>query len=240
VPGTLPDQAGPADLQIGSNPQWTAPDIWSSLNQGQVALPNALPPTIGPGVPGANAQNAYGSASASATPTRGDPRGLRNFIAQTAQKYGIDPRVALRVAESEGLRSFQSGIRGENSYGAFQLNTQGGLGNIFYRQTGLNPADPRNERATIDFALRYASQHGWGPWHGARNTGVGQWQGINRQIAAAATPNPASPDNPLQWPGQGYPIPSNPDWAPSPGSPNPPLDRLPDYAPPRSWPPQAA
>ena len=33
---------------------------------------------------------------------------------------------------------------------------------------GLNPADPANEKATIDWAMKKVKTTGWGPWHGAR------------------------------------------------------------------------
>ena len=113
----------------------------------------------------------------------GDPRGLTPFIRATAMKYGISPEVALRVAKSEGLNSFKSGViqkdgTEEPSFGAFQLYTGGGLGNQFQKDTGLDPADPNNEKATIDYALKHASKVGWGPWHGAKNTGIGQYEGI--------------------------------------------------------------
>jgi hypothetical protein len=133
--------------------------------------------------------------SAQAT-DRGDPRGMAGYIRETAKKYGIDPEVALRVAKSEGLSTFQSSVVGkkgrEPSWGAFQLYTGGGLGNEFQKETGLDPSDPKNEKATIDYALRHASQHGWKPWHGAKNTGIGEWEGINPEktaaTAAGATP----------------------------------------------------
>lgn len=112
----------------------------------------------------------------------GDPRGKAAFIRATAKKYNIDPEVALKVAKSEGLGTFQSSVvkggKRENSWGAFQLYTDGGLGNEFQKATGLDPSDPKNEEATIDYALRYASQHGWGSWYGAKNTGIKEWEGI--------------------------------------------------------------
>ena len=114
------------------------------------------------------------------------------YIRETAKKYGVDPEVALRVAKSEGLESFQStvvskkGVR-EPSWGAFQLYTGGGLGNEFKKETGLDPADPKNEKATIDYALKHASQHGWGPWHGAANTGIGEFEGIGGGGAKTAS-----------------------------------------------------
>ena len=90
-----------------------------------------------------------------------DPRGLSGYIRETAKKYGVDPDVALKVAKSEGLRDFSGD--GGKSGGAFQLYTGGGLGNKFKKETGLDPLDPANEKATIDYALKHASQHGWGP-----------------------------------------------------------------------------
>ena len=84
------------------------------------------------------------------------------------------------MARSEGLGTFTSGIPGEKSFGAFQLNTQGGMGNEFYRDTGLDPSDPRNEKATIDYALRKACAGGWAPFHGAKNRyGYDNFAGIN-------------------------------------------------------------
>lgn len=116
---------------------------------------------------------------------RGDPRGLTGYIRETAKKYGVDPEVALRVAKSEGLRDFSGD--GGKSGGAFQLYTGGGLGNEFQKQTGLDPLDPANEKATIDYALKHASQHGWKPWHGAKNTGIGEFEGIGAGAQAAST-----------------------------------------------------
>lgn len=122
-----------------------------------------------------------------------DPRGVIPFIRDTAARYGIDPDVAVKVAQSEGLSQFTSGIPGENSYGAFQLNTQGGLGNEFQKATGLDPADPGNEQATIDYALKHASQNGWTAFHGAKNRyGFGPWVGIGGN-QVPATPSAAPP-----------------------------------------------
>jgi hypothetical protein len=136
-----------------------------------------------------------------------DPRGLEPYIRETAQKYGIDPEVALRVAKSEGLRSFRSGVRQksgkeEPSWGAFQLYTGGGLGNEFQKSTGLDPSDPANEKATIDYALKTAAKVGWGPWHGAKNTGIGEFEGIGRTspektAATAAGATPVSEGGPV-------------------------------------------
>jgi hypothetical protein len=123
-----------------------------------------------------------------------DPRGLIPYIRERAQAYGINPDTAVDVARSEGLSSFKSGIPGENSYTAFQLNTQNGLGNDFQRATGLDPANPNNEHAAIDFALKHASQHGWGAFHGAKNRyGYGPWEGITVGSAGNVAPPISGP-----------------------------------------------
>lgn len=113
-----------------------------------------------------------------------DPRGLSDYIRTRAAAYGIDPNIAMRVARSEGLGAF-TGDAG-SSYGAFQLhrggiarggNAVGGLGDDFFRDTGLDPSHPANERATIDYALRWAAKHGWRVFHGARRAGIGDFEG---------------------------------------------------------------
>ena len=114
-----------------------------------------------------------------------DPRGLIPYIRERAVAHGIDPDVAVRVAASEGL-SNPIGDKGK-SFGAFQLYTGGGEGNRFQQQTGLDPSDPANEKATIDFALARASQVGWGPWHGAARVGIGEFQGIGTRNSMAGS-----------------------------------------------------
>ena len=111
--------------------------------------------------------------------SRHDPRGVVPLIRSTAEKYGINPDIAVRVAGSEGLGNFKSTIPGEESYSAFQLNMlPGSMGDQFKKETGLDPSDPKNEPAAIDYALRSATKVGWSPFHGARQAGIGPWQGI--------------------------------------------------------------
>ncbi len=124
--------------------------------------------------------------------SRRDPRGVVPVIQAAAEKYGIDPGVMLRVAASEGLGTFL----GDNgtSGGAMQLHvTPGGkgraVGDLFREQTGLDPLDPKNEAATIDFAAKIASQQGWGAWHGAGRVGIGPWEGIKGAEKVAGAPD---------------------------------------------------
>jgi uncharacterized protein YukE len=132
----------------------------------------------GPGVmggPGPGVMGAAGGPQPGAG-TRGDPRGMIPVIEAAAMAHGIDPKVAVRVARSEGLAQFY-GDQGRSG-GAFQLFTGGGLGNEFRQQTGKDPLDPKNEVETIWFAMQKAAEKGWGAWYGAAKVGVSKWEGI--------------------------------------------------------------
>jgi len=110
----------------------------------------------------------------------GDPRGLAGFIRDTAARYGVDPDTAIAVAKSEGLGGYIGD--GGTSFGAYQLHMGGGLGDEFMRDTGLDPRDPRNERAMIVWTLKNAHRTGWGPYHGARNSGIGPRAGLGGMV----------------------------------------------------------
>jgi hypothetical protein len=123
------------------------------------------------------------------------------YIRQAAQQRGIDPDIAVAVARSEGgVDVFQqskvrkNGVQ-EPSYGPFQLLKGGngfpmGMGNDFMTRTGLDPANPANAHATIDFALDQAKQVGWSPWYGAKAIGVTGMEGIGgRPVSASAQPS---------------------------------------------------
>lgn len=137
------------------------------------------------------------------------------YIRQAAINRGIDPEIAVRVAKSEGgVNSYiQSKVRKngvqEPSYGPFQLLVGGqgtifpeGMGNQMLRETGLDPRDPNNAQAAIDFALDQAKNKGWGQWYGAKAIGVTGKQGVGSQVAsqdaappqASGTPAPAMGD----------------------------------------------
>ncbi|MGV1790993.1 hypothetical protein [Rhizobium sp. A37_96] len=112
---------------------------------------------------------------------------IASYISQAAIQRGIDPNIALAVAKSEGGLSswnmqsgvFRNGVQ-EPSFGPYQLYMNGGLGNAFMRQTGLDPRMASNGPAGVDFALDYASKNGWGSWYGAGKAGIGNWDGIGK------------------------------------------------------------
>ena len=61
----------------------------------------------------------------------------------------------------------------------------GGLGDVFNKETGLDGKDPKNWRQLDEFALRYASKHGWNSWHGATSHGIQGMMGIGRAPGGA-------------------------------------------------------
>lgn len=118
------------------------------------------------------------------------PRQREQFIRQEAIRRGVDPDVAMRVAWSEGFGK-RVGDNG-TSFGDFQLHvTPGGRGNAvgdqFQRDTGLDPRDPANDARMIQYALDWAKSHGWTDFHGAANSGIGQWTGIDRSSTSTSS-----------------------------------------------------
>jgi hypothetical protein len=117
------------------------------------------------------------------------PDDIQGYIAQAAKARGIDPKIALKVAKSEGLNQYV----GDNgsSFGPFQLhyggmasggNAVSGLGDEFTAATGKHASDPTTVRDQIDFALDHASKNGWGAFHGAAKVGVEPMAGIKKQV----------------------------------------------------------
>ena len=111
-----------------------------------------------------------------------------------AAKLGINPDVAMAVARSEGFGRFD-GDRG-TSFGDLQMHVGGGLGDIFRRATGKNPADPHNELELDRFALDQAKRGGWAPWHGAARIGVHGRYGIGDAPVPNVVPPPRKPVSP--------------------------------------------
>lgn len=105
------------------------------------------------------------------------------YIRKAAEARGIDPRVALGVAKSEGLKGFSPSkgtwSAGSNDYGTsfgplqahFKSNIPGmrasGQGDRMLRE-GINARDISQWKKVIDWQLDYAKQHGWREWHGWR------------------------------------------------------------------------
>lgn len=121
------------------------------------------------------------------------PQGeIEQYIRQGAIARGMDPDIAVRVANHEGLQAFDpskpdlGGDEG-SSFGPFQLHYAGmsksmphaGLGDEFTQATGLRANDPSTWKQQVDFSLDHAAKNGWGAWMGAKAAGVGEFDGIN-------------------------------------------------------------
>jgi hypothetical protein len=121
---------------------------------------------------------------------------MEGYIRQVAQRLGINPDIAVRVAQSEGLKPgvWQSNIQGANgrerSYGPFQLYEGGGLGNAFKNRYGVSASDPNSWKQQVDFSLGEALRSGWTPWHGAKRVGIGNFEGIRGGAAGAGPSTP--------------------------------------------------
>lgn len=124
------------------------------------------------------------SASSGSIPAQND---VVSYIRKAAVARGIDPEVALAVANSEGLKGdpkegWQSKVvkngKREPSYGPFQLYLGGGIGNRFVADTGLDPTDPSTVFDQIDYALDVAANEGWGQWYGSKAVGIAPRQGL--------------------------------------------------------------
>lgn len=112
------------------------------------------------------------------------------YIRASAIRNGIDPNIALRVAQSEGFNTYV-GDQGR-SFGDWQLFTGGGLGNLALKR-GINIRDPNTWRQQTDFAMEQARKGGWGPWYGAGRVGIGKQQGIGvKALQPPTTAGPAS------------------------------------------------
>ena len=124
---------------------------------------------------------------------------MEQFIREEAVKRGIDPDIAVRVAESEALNAFdpdqpdRGGDEG-SSFGLYQLHYKGmsksmpnaGLGDEFTALTGLDARDPSTWKEQVKFSLDHAGKNGWGAWMGAKKAGIPDFAGISGRSPNAA------------------------------------------------------
>ena len=122
----------------------------------------------------ANAPSAPGR-PVSATPIPGGSSHA-DFIRSYANSIGLDPNLALGIANAEGLRAWSaknpnaaSTVDVQNgqpfSFGDFQLNIRNGLGTQALKG-GIDPRDPNQWQAADKFALDQMKAGGVGPWKG--------------------------------------------------------------------------
>lgn len=149
------------------------------------------------------------------------------FIRDEAPLRGIDPQVAVDVANSEGGTAFP-GLVGQfatgTSFWQYQLHyggdeypqfgvpgqSVGGMGNSFSSFTGWAPGDPEAARDACRYALNTAKRDGWGAWYGAAAIGITGYDGIDQSVAwdpnsqvwdyeitGGTVPEPVPPTEPL-------------------------------------------
>jgi len=115
---------------------------------------------------------------------------IKRIIRREARLRNIDPDIAVRIYEAEGLTAYQSKVRRsgegtaggrEASYGPYQLFTGGGLGTEYQNATGRDLRLDNTEAGItkqIQFALDKAVSLGWTPWYGRKPAGVGPREGL--------------------------------------------------------------
>lgn len=113
---------------------------------------------------------------------------VADYIRQSAISHGIDPNVALAVFKQESGLNPNAVGDGGRSFGVAQLYTGGGEGNRFRRMGGS--LSPGAWRSQVDYALGRVAEGGWTSWHGARDIGIGQWQGVHPNHSRIGTVRP--------------------------------------------------
>lgn len=102
---------------------------------------------------------------------------LTQRIEAEAKRAGIDPRLmhGIRAGESGHRADYDvKSDRAEDSYGPYQLNRRGGLGQEFEEQTGLSAKDPKTIGAQTRWVAEYIAKQrrrdpNWSPgkkWYG--------------------------------------------------------------------------
>jgi hypothetical protein len=136
------------------------------------------------------------------------------FIRDYAQKIGVNPDLAVGIANAEGLRAWSAQNPNAASYvdrtagvpwsfGDFQLNTRNGMG-VDALKAGVDPRDPNQWQAADRFALDQMKTGGVSPWKG--DAYAANWIKSGQPITAApgvmdpsaqargSTVNPQPPD----------------------------------------------
>jgi hypothetical protein len=211
LPSGVPVPAVPRGMSTAPNPNITpiVPHMASGgiVTQPTVALigeagPEAVVPLPNYQPPDPDLQARLGNAAGpGTTPPTPSADEIQQYIMQAARQRGIDPNVALRVAQHEGTNpatgqfdspAQQGTFNTGRSWWPFQLHyggvgtpyeqygTVAGMGNDFTAQTGWQPGDPRAWKDATDFALDQAvsNPRGWALWYGSIPAKVAARQGL--------------------------------------------------------------
>lgn len=109
---------------------------------------------------------------------------MEAYAREVAVARGMDPDKFVRALRTEGLARdtwqsnvMKNGMR-EPSFGPMQLlvgdgkNFPRGLGNQMIDETGIDPSDPDNWRAAMDYGADTVAKEGWRQWYGPKNSGL--------------------------------------------------------------------
>jgi hypothetical protein len=180
--------------------------MWDAYNVAGVAPPSHQP------------ANLLNRGTGSQAPIAAQPSGNmthEQFIRDYAQKIGINPDVAVGVANAEGLRAWSPSNPNAGSYvdrtagvpwsfGDFQLNTRNGMG-VDALKAGIDPKDPNQWQKADMFALDQMKQGGLGPWKG--DAFARSW-GAKPITGTTLTSTPALAESGI---GSGIPTPAQPN-----------------------------
>ena len=107
---------------------------------------------------------------------------LRRMLEERAQPYLLAVRSNhhLRVLDDWALVQTDPATMADDlPSGAWATHAQGGLGATALGQ-GINIRDPSTWRQQVDFGMDTVAKDGWRQWYGARDVGIGRWDGIGR------------------------------------------------------------
>jgi hypothetical protein len=177
LPSSRPDTpipvSRPMDARVGYNSPPPSANPYRSLVPPQRVASQGPYPTVDPATgrqgEGQAPYNprAYGSLSSKSA--------MAEMIRANAIRTGQDPELMRKVAAREGLNNYV-GDHG-SSFGPFQMHMGGlapgknsgpGLGDVFKKETGLDPRDPATVPRQIKWVADYTAKHGWSAFHGAR------------------------------------------------------------------------
>jgi Transglycosylase SLT domain len=124
-------------------------------------------------------QQAQHDPAVGGTPLEGEREQIRQEARRIFAARGIDPNVAERVIQQESrFDPAAKNVSGkERSYGLAQLNEMGGLGAEALKR-GIDPKDPGQWRQHLEFMADTVKRDGWRQWYGARDVGIGRWDGV--------------------------------------------------------------
>lgn len=187
------------DLKAAHGQSWFSPDQLPSLGMGAATNAIFADNPLSPQSSVATSLNNIGSGIGAPKVDPNNKDSVVSYIRSAAQARGIDPDIAVAVANQEGLNTYV----GDNnsSFGPYQLhygnvaaggNAVSGLGDAFTAATGMDARDPSTIAAQIDYSLDQVAQNGWGPWHGAAAIGVYGKTGVGSNAKALGTYSPAN------------------------------------------------